>query len=266
MTLDDWFARQDAVVAENRAEFENEYRWLDSALGLLTELQLFVNSDPTVNAIRRKMQAEDRVTYLATTLTVNLLNDAMGSLVSAIRLLLFGDLPDAYALVRSAFEACCYAEHFVYHKDKAESYMELEVLLSTSNLSTALEVNLNPELRKRSLEFWRVSRELEKRSGNPVRGFYARLCNLGSHPSPKRIGLRLSPPGGAVLAPVSKSTATWSREKWTLGCASDMIVVAKYAVEMLFEHHADWFASNPRLVDRCNSLAQEFESLENHSQ
>ncbi|MCH8801545.1 MAG: hypothetical protein IH963_11615 [Chloroflexi bacterium] len=261
MTLDDWYRRQDAVVAANRAEFEHEYRWLDSALTLLTEIQLFVNGDPAVSAIRRKMQDEGPLLHLATALTVNLLNDAMGSLVSGIRLLLFGDHPDAYALARSAFEACCYAEHFVYHPDKAQSYMELEALLSTSDLSTALEVNLMPELRRRKLEFWRVSKELATRSGNPVGGFYARLCNLGSHSSPKRVGLRLSPPGGAVLAPVSKSTAEWPRQKWTLVCAYDMMAVAKYAVEMLFEHYPDWFVGNPGLVDRCKSLAQEFESL-----
>ena len=199
MSLNQWFRRQDDVVAANRAEFAKEFLWLDSAIGLLTDLQLFVNTDAKVSAARMALESKDPDKYLATTLTVNLLNDAMGSLVSATRLLLFGDHPDAYALIRSAFEACCYAEHFVYHPDKTKSYMELEAVLSGSGLSTDLEVNLGPELRKRCLEFWRVSKELEIRSGNPVRGFYARLCNLGSHPSPKRVGLRLSPPGGAVL-------------------------------------------------------------------
>ena len=262
MTLDDWFRRQDAVVAVNRSEFEKEYQWLDSALTLLTELQMFVNSDPEVTIARGEMNSE---TALATTLTINLLNDAMGGLVTGVRLLLFGNHADAFALLRNAFEACGYAEYFVYHPDKAKAYMELEGLLSATKLTTALEVNLGQDLRKRGLEFSKVSRELEKRTGIPVKGFYARLCNLGTHASPKRVGLRLSPPGGAVLAAYSRSTELISRKEWTLVCAHDMMIVAKYAVEMLFEHYPHWFVGNQELLECSKSLTAEFTTIEKNS-
>lgn len=261
MALDQWFQRQDAVIAANRAEVENEIQWLDSAIGLLTDLQIFVNTDPEAKAARLTLQSKDADKHLATTLTVNLLNDAMGGLVSATRLLLFGDLPDAFALIRSAFEACCYAEHLVYHPGKAQSYMELESLLSASRTSAALEVNLGPDLQKRGLDFGTISRELETRTGLPVRRPYARLCNLGSHPSPIRVGLRLSPPSGMVLAAVSKSTPQWSRTAWTRGCAKDLAAVAKYAVEMLFEHYPEWFSHNRELVDRCKAVTLGYELL-----
>ena len=152
ISLDDWFKRQDNAVSFNRAEIENQYRWLDSAITLLTEVQLFVSDGPVVAAIRRKMQDDDATRYLATTLTVNLLNDALGSLISGTRLLLFGDLTDAFALVRCAFEGCAYAEYFVYHPDKAQSYMELETLLASDTTNVALGVNLGPELQRRGLQ------------------------------------------------------------------------------------------------------------------
>lgn len=151
MNLDYWFRLQDRVTAANRAEFENAYLWLDSAIELLCDVQMFVNTDPKVQAIRLRVRENDLAKHLATNLTVNLLNDAMGSLVSATRLLLFGDHADSFALIRNAFEACCYAEHFVYRPQKAEPYMELEELLSKSTLSSALEVNLQCELQKRYL-------------------------------------------------------------------------------------------------------------------
>ena len=261
MNLDYWFRVQDQVAPANRAEFENAYQWLDSAIELLGDVQMFVITDPKVQAMLLKVRKENPTKYLATSLTVNLLNDAMGCLVNATRLLLFGAQPDSFALVRSAFEACCYAEHFVYYPQKAKSYMELEDLLSKSEDSSALEVNLQPALRQRELNIGAVLTELEKRSSQNARGVYARLCNLGSHPSPKRVGLRLSPSNGAVLAPVSMSTPGWSRANWTRGCASDMTAVAKYAVGMLFERYPEWFAFNSALTDRCKSLTHEYELL-----
>lgn len=261
MNLEYWFRTQDRAAVANRTEFQNAYAWLDSAIGLLCDLLMFVNTDPEVQAIRLRVREEDPTRYLATNLAVNLLNDAMGSLVNATRLLLFGAHPDSFALIRSALEACCYVEHFIYHPDKAEFYMEMEGLLSKSEDSSALEINLQAALQKRGLNIGAVLRELEERSRQNARGLYARLCKLGSHPSPKRVGLRLSPPNGAVLAPVSMSTPGWSRANWTRGCASDMTAVAKYAVEMLFDHYPEWFAVNPTLIDRCKSLAHEYELL-----
>ena len=189
---------QDGVVARNRAEFEAEYRWLDEAVELLSDVQIFVNDDPTVIAMRKEPEAGEQD---ATSTVVNLVNDAMGSLINAIRLLLFGAHADAFALVRNAFEACCYAEHFALRRDKVKAYSELEGLLSQD-----LQVNLGRELRERGLHFSSIRAELETLDSQDRGRFYARLCNLGAHPSPFRVGLRLSAPKGAVLAPVSVST------------------------------------------------------------
>jgi hypothetical protein len=256
MALEWWFQAQNKVIAANRAEFEREYRWLNAAVELIFDVQQFVNTDPNIRSLRLKELEQNPDKHLTTNIVVNLVNDALGSLVNAIRLLLFGAHADAFALARSAFEACCYAEYFTFNTQQANTYMELE-----EQLSQDMGLNLARELRKRNLQPGSIMTDLEKRDGENRRPFYARLCNLGAHPSPKRVGLRLSAPKGAVLAAVSISTPDWSRARWTRGCAIDLMAVAKYAVEMLLEHYPDWFQFGQPLEERHKSLVQEFQVL-----
>ena len=54
----------------------------------------------------------------------------MGGIVNASRLLLFGCHSDAFALIRSAFESCSYAEYFAVNLQKVKAYLELEELIS----------------------------------------------------------------------------------------------------------------------------------------
>ncbi|MBI3953523.1 MAG: hypothetical protein HY330_03320 [Chloroflexi bacterium] len=251
--LDSWFRMQDKVIASNRTEFETEYTWLDKAIELLWDIQIFVNDK---NQPLRQRRAQSLDTQRATNVVVNLVNDAMGSLISATRLLLFGAHPDAFALVRSAFEACCYAEYFARHPDTVKSYMELEDLLSTDPT-----ISLGTKLRERKLSIGHVRKELETHDREDRSAFYALLCNFGAHPSPKRVGLRLSSPGGAVLAAVSASTPGWSRADWTHDCAISLIAVAKYAVELLPEHYPEWFASEHSLGERLKSLAHQYRAI-----
>ena len=256
MNLDWWYRAQDQVVPANRAEFEVEYRWLNEAVELLAHVQWFVSGHP-VTELRLQQLERNQTEHLAANVVVYLVNDAMGSLINAIRLLLFGAHPDAFALVRSAFEACCYAEYFALRPEKAEAYMELEDLLSQDP-----GLALRNHQRKRGLQFGPIRRELEARDGQDRGIFYARLCNFGSHPSPKRVGLRMGGRGGAVTAAVSRSTPEWSRTEWTRNCSGDLMAAAKYALGILFEHYPDWFEPEPSLNVRHTSLIAQYEALQ----
>lgn len=254
--LDAWFRMQDQAMPINRAEFEQEYRWLSKAVELLFDIQIFVNHNPKMVSWRTKERDDDLERHNATNVVINLCNDALGSLVNSTRLLLFGTHADAFALLRSAFEACCYAEFFAICPNEVSKHLELEALIKNNPA-----VNLNSELRKRELLFSSVRTKLEKKDGQNRRGFYARLCNWGAHASPTRVGLRLSPPRGAVLAAASVSTPDWSRAKWTLNCAGGLMAVAKYAFELLFEYYPDWFEGTP-LEQRRKSLVREYDEIE----
>ena len=254
MNLDWWFSAQDHVVATNRAEFEVEYRWLNEAVELLADVQWFVNGHP-VAELRLQQLERNQTEHFAANIVVNLVYDATESLISAIRLLLFGAHADAFALVRSAFEACCYAEYFARRPERVEAYMELEDLLS-QDPSRALRSHQQ----KRGLLFGSIRQELEARDSQDRRNFYARLCNFGSHPSPKRVGLRMGARGGAVTAAVSRSTPEWSRAEWTRNCSGDLMAVAKYALDILFEHYVSWFESEPSLSVRHTSLIVQYEA------
>ena len=87
MNLDLWFSAQDRVMARNRSEIEDEYRWLNAAVGLLSDVQEFVNTNPNVQTVRK---AQGAAKHQASNVVVNLVNDAMGGIVNASRLLLFG--------------------------------------------------------------------------------------------------------------------------------------------------------------------------------
>lgn len=255
-SLENWFASQDAAVTKNRSEVVAIYPWLDEAISLITEIQMFVNTDPIVQISRAEQQNDNHADYPAANLVVNLVNDAMGSLVCATRLMLFGAFPDSFALIRSAFEACCYAEYFAIEPSAATAYMELEPLLNKNP-----EMNLQKELQRRDLLMSNVRRRLQEKDGENRDGFYARLCNLGAHPSPMRVGLRLSLTGGAILAAYSWSTPEINRAWLSQGCARSIAVVTKYALELLFERYPAWFEDAHSLHQQRESLVERYHQL-----
>ncbi|MBM3943215.1 MAG: hypothetical protein FJ316_09890 [SAR202 cluster bacterium] len=260
MDLDEWYRLQNGAVRHNRAEIESEYVWLDKAIKLLSDIHIFVNDrNSPVALIRSNEKQEYPELHQARNVVVNLANDALGSLVTGTRLLLFGAHADAFALVRSAFEGCCNAEYFALHTEDAQHWLDLE-----KQLSGNLSLNVNSYLRNRKLSRLQITsilKVLEKCDGENRSEFYAKLCNLGAHASPVRVFLRLSPPKGAVLAAVSVSTPDWSRAKWTQGCAWDLMAVAKYAVTLLPERFPEWFVSEQDLIRRVKQLEQEFLKL-----
>jgi hypothetical protein len=246
---------QDDCVSANQAEMATEYAWLDRAVTMLTEMQIFLNHD-RVGDIREETQRVDPDKFLAETVVINLLNDAQGGIIDATRLLLFGAHPDSYALTRSAFEACAYAEYFAHHPETVSSYMELEALILKNP-----PVNLRNELASRGLQVGTVMSRLNAADGEDRSGFYATLCNYGGHPSPMRVGLRMSAPNGAVLAAASRSTPDWSRAQWTHNGAISLIHVAHYAMEIAFEKFGDWFVSDSSWQTRREALSHGFLQL-----
>ena len=52
-SLENWFQMQDAAVTMNRLEVAAFYPWLDEAISLLTEIQIFINHDASAGGISR---------------------------------------------------------------------------------------------------------------------------------------------------------------------------------------------------------------------
>ena len=59
MDLEWWFRAQDQAVARNRSEIEDEWRWLNAAVGLLSDVQQFVNNNPDVQSHRLRESEQD---------------------------------------------------------------------------------------------------------------------------------------------------------------------------------------------------------------
>lgn len=251
-----WFQAQDLAMNRNHAEAENQFLWIDAAIELITDVQLVVNDDPYVKSLRLAESQQDLESHRAKNLVINLVNDAMGSLVNATRMLLSGAHADALTLIRSAFEACCYAEYFVYHPEKVKTFLEIEEILYVD-----ISQDLGKELRDSHLGIVSIQRSLTNKDKEDRELFYSRLCNLGTHPTSKRIDLRLSQPGGGVTAAVSVSTNDWSRKKLTENCANDLMAVTKYALGIPFESYPDWFTRQDDLKRRLEMLAKDYEKL-----
>ena len=229
------------VVTQLDETYGPQLAWLGSAMQLMVDTQNYVNVDPRMVTKRREDEARDLRAYQVTSIFINLLNDATDCLNNALRLLVFGSHADSFALLRGAFEACCYAEYLGFNKENVTSYLELEAAINRSP-----EKNIGGLLEKGGLQISTVMRWLEGIDDAPRRGFYARLCNYGAHASPARVGLRLVPP---------------DREIWTRQCVSDLMAVTRYAVEMPFERLPEFFREKQCLVDRCASAEKEFHAV-----
>jgi len=177
----------------------------------------------------------------------NLAYDAMGSLISALRLLEYGVLTDTWSLMRGAFESACYADYFARNCDRVAAFADIG-----ERMKADFSVNIATELKKQSIGFDTVRSFLERVYGQDMRQFYSRLCMYGVHASPWRAGFRIGKDEPEVRAYLSIGHRNLAM------CLTDFAATGKYTMDILFETWPDLMSKNRTLTIRHQALEAEF--------
>jgi len=112
MRIDKIRRLQDGAASENVRRFEAKFRWCYRSVESMIDTHTFLANDTEMLTYRTHLRESDITEFKAMNVVVNMAYDAMGSLISALRLLECGVLADAWSLIRVAFESACYAEFF----------------------------------------------------------------------------------------------------------------------------------------------------------
>ena len=181
---------------------------------------------------------------------VNLAYDAGGSVISALRLLKYGVLADAWSLIRGAFESSCYAEFFCHEGHKVKDY-----LLIGERLMSNRSVDIRQEVNRGELQIAKVLRFLQGRDGQNRADFYGRLSNFGTHASPVRSGLRMkiSEPDVRVYLSINHRELPQR--------LADLAATARYVMGIPFETWPELMARNASLVTRHLELESEYTTI-----
>ena len=123
MKINEIFRLQDNAASENVRRFGIQFRWCYRSVEVMIDTHTFLANDPEMLAHRKRLSESDIAKFKAMNVIVNMAYDAMGSLISALRLLECGVLADAWSLIRAAFESTCYADFFTLNKSKVTDYM-----------------------------------------------------------------------------------------------------------------------------------------------
>ena len=245
MEISEIFERQDLAARSNIQQFQDEFHWCHNAIQLMVDTHEFLASDPNMIVHRDGMRNSDRMAFQAMNVVVNLAYDALGSLISALRLMQYGALADAWSLIRGAFESTCYAEFFALNKNKVNDYLEIAEKIKSNRSS-----DVRDEIRQAALQLNKVMQFLEKRDGEHREGFYARLSNFGTHASPVRSGLRIKVNEPEVCAYLSIG------HRELIQCLADFAATAKYTLGIPFDAWRDLMQSKRSLSDRYESLLE----------
>ncbi len=136
------FALQERAAKSNVMAFPDEFKWSDRALELIIDTHVVLGNDTDITAHRKQQKDSDSTAFETMNVIVNLAYDAGGSVISALRLLKYGVLADAWSLIRGAFESSCYAEFFCHEGHKVKDYLLIgERLMSNRSVDIRQEVN-----------------------------------------------------------------------------------------------------------------------------
>jgi hypothetical protein len=196
------------------------------------------------------LRDSDGRAFVQINVVVNLSYDATGSLISALRLLEYGVLADAWLLMRSAFESTCYADYFARNCDRVAAFADIG-----ERMKTDFSASIAAELKKQDLGFDTIRPFLEEVYSQDMKRFYARLCMYGAHASPWRSGFRIGKDEPEVRAYLSIGHRNLSL------CLTDFAATAKYTMGILFETWPDLMSNNGTLVIRHKALEEEFTAV-----
>lgn len=250
MKVNEVFRLQDQAASANIRRFETQFGWCHRSVELMLDTHTFLANDPEILARRKRLSESDIVGFEVMNVVVNMAYDAMGSLISALRLLEYGVLADAWSLIRGAFESTCYAEFFALNKSKVADYMRVGEAM-THNPSA----DVRREIMNAGLTVQKVMVSLKEHDGQGRTGFYGRLCNLGTHASPVRSGLRIRVDEPEVRAYLSIG------HRGLIQCLADFAATAKYALGIPFDAWPELMQRERALFNRYRSILEEHKSI-----
>jgi len=250
MEISEIFKLQDLAARSNVQQFQDEFQWCHNAIQLTVDTHESLANDRNMKVYRGGMENSDSMAFRAMNVVVNLAYDALGSLISALRLMQYGVLGDAWSLIRGAFESTCYAEFFVLNKNKVEDYLEIAEKIESNRSS-----DVRNEIQRAGLEVKKVFQFLEGHSGEHRAGFYARLCNLGTHATPVRSGLRIKENEPDVRVYLSIG------HRELIHCLADFAATAKYTLGIPFDAWPDLMKSKRSLSDLYESLLEGYKVI-----
>ena len=250
MKYEDMTRLQSQATEENRRLFPDAFGWSDRVIELLMDVHVFMANDPGVVAIREETRDSGSPAHQAMNVIVNLDYDALGSLISAMKLMESGVLSDAWSLIRGAFESTCSAEFFRHHEHKVRDY-----LLLAEPIKIDRAADTRRERRRAALEIGDIITKLQELDGQDREGFYGRLSNFGTHVSPVRSGIRTR-----VDEPEVTVYLSIGHRDLKQGMA-DYAATAKYAMGIPFETWPELFKVDTALVARHSSLEKEYAAI-----
>lgn len=245
MNRTDIFNLQEQASLINVQQFRNWFDWCDNAIELMIDTHVFLGNDNEIVAYRKNLKSTNSKEFEAMNTIVNLDYDAGGSLISALRLVRYGVLADAWSLIRIAFESTCYSEYFVYNKEKVSSYSQIAEMINKNQ-----SADIRKLIRTAKIELKTVMRFLKSHDGQDREQFYSRLSNLGIHASPVRCGFRMN-----------MDDKTENRVYLSVGhhyliqCIADFAATAIYTLSLPFDA---W----PDLIQKQLPLQSQYELLE----
>ena len=257
MNITELFARQEKCVKDNVAKRGREFRWCGSALALIQEVQNIL-SEGEVNAWRGNQQQTDRLAFDHMCTVLNLLNNALGSLINALRLARYGAIADSGTLIRVAFETTCYADFFVRKPEKVSGF-----LIILEKLKTDPTDRIDNMMRDEGISFGTVRSTLDTCDTQGRKEFYSLLSTWAGHPSPIRVEASLTAYRTADGRPDlhRERVGSFYSEKHRLleGLVSLLVQVIKYALDIQMRTWPDFIGQ--RLSEHYRSLEQEFSQL-----
>lgn len=250
MEIADVFALQDQAATSNVLMFPEQFQWSDIAIGIMIDTHVFLGNDPEIATFRKGMRDTATAAFEGMNVVVNLVYDSAGSLLSALRLMRYGVLADAWSLMRGAFESTCYSEFFSLSKASVKDYVQIAERIKRNR-----SANVVQDYQSAGLQIWKIRKFLQTKDGENRDDFYARLSNFGTHASPVRSGLRIR----LAEPEVRMYLSIGHRELHQ--CLADFAATAKYTAGIPFDAWPDLMGKNAALVARYTALEQRYEEL-----
>jgi hypothetical protein len=250
MDIREIFQLQDKAVPGNLQKFESEFRWCRRALELTLDSFEFFGRNTEILAHREHLRDSDPNAFYQMNVVVNLAYDALGSLISALRLLEYGVLADTWALMRCAFESACYADYFTRNDTKVAGFLDVGQRIKADS-----SMNVAVELRRKGLGFDEVRKFLEKKYSQNMGQFYSTLCSFGAHASPVRSGFRISQNEPEVRAYLSIGHRNMAF------CLAGYAATVSYTMGILFDAWPQLLQNQPALLIRYKALNDEYQCV-----
>jgi hypothetical protein len=250
MDIHEIFQLQDRAARVNLQHLDNEFRWCRRAIELALDSHVFLANNPQIIAYRKQLRDSDAKRFDVINVVVNLAYDAMGTLISALRLLEYGILADAWSLIRGAFESTCYAEFFSQNPERVPDYIRV-----VERIERDRSLNVRAVLEKVDLQFPEIRSFLEKSDQANRKAFYSTLSTFGTHALPFRAGFRMRVKEPEVRAYLS------IRHRDLMQCVADFAATTKYTLGIPFEAWPDLMPKEPALVIRYKALEEEYQYI-----